>query len=64
MVGIFPNDPAILRLVGSKLLEQQLEWQLEDRRFFSMATMAKIPEPEALDLTDADLSSQPDEPIS
>ena len=54
VVGIFPND-AITRLVGSQLLEQQEEWQLERRRFFSEATMAKIPEPEeALELADAD----------
>jgi hypothetical protein len=32
--------------VGSQLLEQQEEWQLERRRFFSEATMAKIPDPE------------------
>jgi putative transposase len=60
VVGIFPNDPAIVRLVGSQLLEQQEEWQLERRRFFSEATMAKIPEPEeALELTDADPTAQP-----
>jgi putative transposase len=59
VVGIFPNDPAIIRLVGALLLEQQEEWQLERRRFFSEATMAKIPEPEeALELTDADPSAQ------
>ena len=46
VVGIFPNDAAIVRLVGSQLLEQQEEWQLERRRFFFEATMAKIPEPE------------------
>jgi hypothetical protein len=46
LVGIFPNDVAIVRLVGSQLLEQQEEWQLERRRFFSEATMANIPEPE------------------
>jgi transposase-like protein len=44
--GIFPNDAAITRLVGSQLLEQQEEWQLERRRFFSETTMAKISEPE------------------
>jgi putative transposase len=60
VVGIFPNDPAIVRLVGSQLLEQQEEWQLERRRFFSEATMAKIPEPEdALELTAGDSSAQP-----
>ena len=54
-VGIFPNDAAIVRLVGAQLLEQQEEWQLERRRFFSEATMAKIPEPdEALELTDGE----------
>ena len=46
VVGIFPNDDAITRLVGNQLLEQQEEWQLERRRFFSEATKAKIPEPE------------------
>ena len=65
VVGIFPNDPAIVRLVGSQLLEQQEEWQLERRRFFSEATMAKIPEPqEPLELTDGDPSVQPAATIS
>ena len=55
VVGIFPNDAAITRLVGSQLLEQQEEWQLERRRFFSEATMAKIPEPEeTLELADGE----------
>ncbi|MCP9911656.1 transposase [Cyanobium sp. BA20m-p-22] len=65
VVGNFPNDAASVRLVGSQLLEQQEEWQLEHRSFFSEATMAMIPEPEEpLELTDADPSAQPDEPIS
>jgi len=59
VVGIFPNDAAIVRLVGAQLLEQQEEWQLESRRFFSEATMAKIPEPdEALELTDGEGAEQ------
>jgi putative transposase len=59
VVGIFPNDDAITRLVGSQLLEQQEEWQLERRRFFSEATMAKIPEPEEpLELMGGDQAEQ------
>jgi len=59
VVGIFPNDAAIVRLVGAQLLEQQEEWQLERRRFFSEATMAKIPEPdEALELADGEGAEQ------
>jgi putative transposase len=49
-----------VRRVGSQLLDQQEEWQLERHRFFSEATMAKIAEPEeALELTDADPSPKP-----
>ncbi len=60
MIGIFPNDAAIVRLVSSQLLEQQEEWQLERWSFFSEVTMAKIPEPEeALEFTDADPTAQP-----
>jgi putative transposase len=40
VVGIFPNDAAIIRLVGALLLEQQEEWQLEGRRVFSEQSMA------------------------
>ena len=42
VVGIFPNDAAIIRLVGALLLEQQEEWQLEGRRVFSELSMAKL----------------------
>jgi hypothetical protein len=40
------HDAAIVRLVDRLLLEPEEEWQLQRRRCFSEATMAKIPESE------------------
>ena len=42
VVGIFPNDASITRLVGAVLLEQDEHWQLEGRRMFSLDSMAAI----------------------
>jgi putative transposase len=43
VVGIFPNDAAIVLLVGAVMVEQDEHWQLEDRRMFSQESMAAIP---------------------
>ena len=45
VVGIFPNDSDITRLVGAVLLEQDEHWQLEGRRMFTAESMAAIPSP-------------------
>jgi putative transposase len=47
-VGLFPNDPAIIRLVGAVLLEQHEHWQLEARPMVFAESMASIPELEDL----------------
>ena len=48
VVGIFPNDASITRLVRAVLLEQDEHWQLEGRRMFSADSMAAIPTLHAL----------------
>jgi transposase-like protein len=43
VVGIFPNEAAIVRLIGALLLEQNDEWAIQ-RRYLTLETLASVGE--------------------
>jgi putative transposase len=44
IVGIFPNEEAITRLIGAILLEQNDEWAVQRARYMSLETIAPMGE--------------------
>ena len=50
VVGIFPNEEAVVRLIGALLLEQNDEWAVQRARYMSLETIAPLSDDPAVSL--------------
>jgi transposase-like protein len=52
VVGIFPNEAAVVRLIGALLLEQNDEWAVQRARYMSLETIAPLGDDPIVSLPD------------
>jgi transposase-like protein len=52
VVGIFPNEEAITRLVGAILLEQNDEWAVQRSRYMTLESVAGLSDNSVITLPD------------
>jgi hypothetical protein len=45
-VGIFPDQPSVIRLVGSILKEKDDDWRASSRRYFSEKSIRLVTDPD------------------
>jgi transposase-like protein len=50
VVGIFPNEAAIVRLIGAILIEQNDEWAVQRARYMTLETIAPLSDDRAVSL--------------
>lgn len=49
-VGMFPNEEAMVRLIGAVLLEQNDEWAVQRARYMTLETIAPLSDDSSVSL--------------